>query len=93
MEEDNDHETWLNEAATLLNVARRKRETLEPALRQLCMRAFRDFHFSSMVIMDYMVISTPGLFGEAGFSDEEVDALMPTIERIVREEAAVRYGE
>jgi hypothetical protein len=90
--EDNDHETWLNEARALLTVARRKRETLEPALRRLCKLAFREFRFSPMVIMDYMVVSTPGVFGEAGFSDEEVDALMPTIDRIVSEEWAARNG-
>jgi hypothetical protein len=85
MDED-DHDVWLREAAELLAVARQKPETLEPALRQLSRRAFGDFRFAPSVILDYMVVSTPGLFGEAGYSDTEVDELMPTIDRIVGEE-------
>lgn len=89
MDED-DHDLWLREAAELLAVARRKPETLEAALRQLSRRAFRGFLFAPSVVLDYMVVSTPGLFGEAGFSDTEVDELMPTIDRVVGEEWAAR---
>jgi hypothetical protein len=88
--DDADHDVWLREAGELLAVARRQPETLEPALRQLSRRAFRDFRFSPSVMLDYMVVSTPGLFGEAGYSDAEVDELMPTIDRIVGEEWAAR---
>jgi hypothetical protein len=92
MDED-DHDIWLKEAAELLAAARQKPEMLEPALRQLSRRAFRDFLFAPSVILDYMVVSTPGLFGEAGYSDAEIDDLMPTIDRIVGEEwAASRAG-
>ena len=89
MDED-DHDVWLREAADLLAVARRQPETLEAALRQMSRRAFRDLLFAPSVILDYMVVSTPGLFGEAGFSDAEVDELMPTIDRIVGEEWSAR---
>ena len=91
MDED-DHDVWLREAGELLAVARQKPETLELALRQLSRRAFRDFLFAPSVILDYMVVSTPGLFGEAGFSDAEVDALMPMIDRIVGEEWTARHA-
>lgn len=87
---DDDHDVWLREATELLATARRKPETLEPALRHLSRRAFRDFLFAPSVILDYMVVSTPSLFGEAGYPDEEVDELMPTIDRIVGEEWAAR---
>ena len=87
---DDDHDIWLQEAAKLLAAARRDPSTLEPSLRQLCKRAFRDFHFSPSIILDYMVVSSPGLFEEAGFSDDEIDEMMPTIDRIVEEEWAAR---
>jgi hypothetical protein len=63
---------------------------LEASLRQLCKRAFRDFQFAPSVVLDYMVVSSPGLFEEAGFSEEEIDELMPTIDRIVEHEWAAR---
>jgi|GEM_PF-4775589 len=87
---DDDHDIWLEEAGKLLAVARHDPSAVEPSLRQLCKRAFRDFQFSPSVILDYMVVSSPGLFEEAGFSDEEIDELMPTIDRIVGEEWAAR---
>jgi hypothetical protein len=91
--DDEDHDVWLEEAGGMLAAARRSPETLEAALRQLSRRAFRDFHLSPSVILDYMVVSAPGLLGEAGYSDAEVDELIPTIERIVGEEwAAGRAG-
>lgn len=55
-------------------------------------RAFRGFLFSPAVILDYMAVTTPGLFREAGYSDAEVDELMPTIDRIIGEEWAARPG-
>jgi hypothetical protein len=87
---DDDHDVWLQEAGELLAAARRDPSTLEPSLHQLCKRAFRDFQFAPTVILDYMVVSSPGLFEEAGFSDAEIDQLMPTIDRIVGEEWAAR---
>jgi hypothetical protein len=86
-----EHDFWLKEAGEMLAAARRRPEALEAALRQLSRRAFRDFRLSPSVIMDYMVVSTPGLLGEAGYSDAEVDELMPTIERIVGEEWAAGH--
>ena len=44
------------------------------------------------MILDYLVVSTPGLFAEAGYSDAEVDGLMPTIDRILGEEWAGRHA-
>ena len=85
---DDDHDIWMGEAGKLLRVARRDAGTLESSLRQLCNRAFREFQFTPSVILDYMVVSSPGLFEVAGFSDEEINQLMPTIDRIVGEEWA-----
>src|SRR5688500_11622064 len=90
---DDDHDIWLREARELLGIARHKPDTLEDAIRQMSRRAFRDFLFSPSVILDYMVVSTPGLFGEAGYSDAEVDELMPMIDRIVAQEWAARSVE
>ena len=70
--------------------ARADRDTLEPALRQMCRRAFRDSRFPPSFVIDYLVVSTPSLFGEAGFSDDEVDDFMPTLDRVVGEEWAAR---
>jgi hypothetical protein len=88
--DDDDHDVWLREAGELLATARRKPETFESALRRLSRRAFRDFLFSPSVVLDYMVVSTPGLLGDAGYSDAEVDQLMPTIDRVIAEEWAAR---
>jgi hypothetical protein len=87
---DNDGEVRLSEARELLAAARVDRHTLEPALRRMCRRAFRDFRFPPSFVVDYLVVSTPSLFAEAGFSDDEVDELMPTIDLIVGEEWAAR---
>lgn len=87
---DDDHETWLRDARELLGAARSGARELEPVLRQLCQRAFRDFRFSPSVVIDYLVVSTPGLFEEVGFSEDEVDKLMPLVDRAVREEWAAR---
>jgi predicted kinase len=85
-----DHDVWLQEANKLLSGARHDPTTLAPALRQLCKRAFRDFRFAPSIILDYMAVSSPGLFEEAGFSDAEIDELMPTIDRIIGEEWSAR---
>jgi hypothetical protein len=53
---------------------------------------FRDFQFPASFVVDYLVVSTPSLFGEAGFSDDEVDDFMPTIDRIIHEEWSARRG-
>jgi hypothetical protein len=89
MNED-DHDIWLTEARELLIAARAERHKLKPALRQMCRRAFRDFQFPPSLVLDYLVASTPSLFGGAGFSDDEVDALMPTLDRVVSDEWAAR---
>src|SRR3954462_13274624 len=86
----NDEEIWLGEARGLLAAARVDGDTLEAALRRMCRPPFRDSRFPPSFVIDYLVVSTPSLFGEARFSDDEVDELMPTIDRIVGEEWAGR---
>lgn len=88
---DDDHDVWLGEAAKQLMVARRSPERLESALRRLSRRAFNDFRFPPSLVVDYLVVSTPGLFGEAGYSDSEIDELMPIIDQIIGEEWAARH--
>jgi len=83
----------LQVARSLLAVARRDPGTLEQSLHYLCKRAFRDFQFAPSVILDYMVVSSPGLFEEAGFSEAEIDELMPTIDRVVGEEWVGRHAD
>jgi hypothetical protein len=41
-------------------------------------------------VVDHLAVSTPGLFAEVGLSDDEIDELMPTVDRVVGEEWAAR---
>jgi hypothetical protein len=41
-------------------------------------------------LVDYMVVSTSGVFEEAGYSEQEMDSLVHVLDRIVEEEWAAR---
>jgi hypothetical protein len=92
MDED-DHDPWLNESRSLLAAARGDTKRVVEAVRQLSLVAFRQWRFSPAIVFDYLFISTPGLFGEAGYSDAEVDSLMPQIESCVELAWAHRAAE
>jgi hypothetical protein len=83
---DDDHETWLAQARELLKAARADAAELEPSIRHLCRLAFREFRFDPSFVIDSLVVSTPSLFSEAGFSDDEVDQLMPAIDQVIERE-------
>lgn len=85
MNDDEQVGVWLNESRALLATARGDDKRIENALVKLSLTAFRQLRFSPMIVWDYLTISTPGLFGEAGYSDAEVDSLMPVIERAIIE--------
>ena len=87
---DNDEEIWLGEARGLLAAARADRGHARTGGSPDVSRAFRDSRFPPSFVIDYLVVSTPSLFGEAGFSDDEVDDFTPTLDRVVGEEWAAR---
>ena len=82
MDEDN-HDLWLDESRSLLAAARGDSRRVAQAVRQLSLVAFQQLQFSPAIVFDYLFVSTPGLFSESGYSDEEVDSLMPQIESAV----------
>ena len=60
----------------------------EPALRQICREASRTHAMAPSEFVDYMVVSSPGVFEEAGYSEQEMDSLAHVLDRIVEEEWA-----
>ena len=87
---DADHDAWLSASRQLLLAAHGDPIRVRAAVRQLALNAFRQLLFSPAIVFDYLFISTPGLFGEAGYTDDEGDSLMPSIEAAVGEAWAVR---
>jgi hypothetical protein len=79
-----DHDEWLNASRALLADARGDPARIEEAIRQVCASGFSEMRFSPMIVWDYPAVSTPGLFVEAGYTDAEVDALMPVIESVMK---------
>jgi hypothetical protein len=79
-----DEDAWLNDSRSLLAAARGDTQRVSAAVHQLAVAAFERLHYSPAIVFDYLFVSTPGLFGEAGYSDSEVDFLMPQIEISVR---------
>jgi hypothetical protein len=90
---EDDHDPWLVESRSLLAAARGNPRSVAEAVRQLADTAFRKLRFSPAIVFDYLFVSTPGLFGEAGYSDAEVDSLMPQIESSVESAWANRAAE
>jgi hypothetical protein len=91
MTEDNaEHDAWVEQSRLLLIAARGDHERVRGAVYALSLGAFRQLLFSPAIVFDYLFVSTPGLFGEAGYTDAEVDSLMPAIEAAVRGAWAVR---
>lgn len=82
-DEEDDHEPWLDQSRALLAAAKGDDRRVSKAVFDLSLTAFRDLHLSPSIVWDYLTISTPGLFGEAGYTDDEVDALMPVIEKAI----------
>lgn len=74
---------WLDASRAALTAARGDPARIEAAIASLAGAAARDLSFSPTIVWDYLTVSTPGLLGEAGFDDAEVDALMPTIDRAI----------
>jgi hypothetical protein len=91
--DENDHDPWLNESRSLLAAARGDPKRFVDAVRQLSLVAFRQWKFSPAIVFDYLFVSTPGLFEEAGYSNAEVDSLMPQIESCVESAWAQRAAE
>jgi hypothetical protein len=79
------HDAWLAESRALLAAARGNPRRVGEAVREIARAGFRDLELSPAIVWDYLTVSSPGLFGEAGYSDAEVDALTPEIERAMAE--------
>lgn len=90
---EGNHELWLDESRSLLMVARGDLQRVAEAVRQLSLVAFRQFEFSPAIVFDYLFVSTPGLFSDSGYSDAEVESLMPQIESAVESAWANRGAE
>jgi len=90
---DGDINAWLQESRSLLVAARGNDLRVSRAVAQLSATAFRQLRFSPSIVFDYLFVSTPGLFGEAGYSDSEVDAIMAQIENSVGSAWANRAAE
>ena len=86
---EGDYDDWFSQTRNRLASVRGTAEC-EPALREICREAFRTHEMAPSELVDYMVVSTPGVFEEAGYSEPEMDSLVHVLDRIVEEEWAAR---
>jgi hypothetical protein len=86
---EGDYDNWFSQTQNRLASVRGTAE-FEPALREICREAFRTHEMAPSELVDYMVVSTPGVFEEAGYSEQEMDSLVHVLDRIVEEEWAAR---
>jgi hypothetical protein len=70
--------------------AARNSPAFEDTLRDVCRHAFRAEQMGPSELIDYMVVSTPGVFEEAGYSEAEIDSIVHALDRVVEEEWAAR---
>ena len=86
---EGDYDNWFAQTRNGLAAVRGTVE-FEPALREICREAFHTYDMAPSELVDYMVVSTPGVFEEAGYSEQEMDSLVHVFDRIVEEEWAAR---
>lgn len=84
-----DYDDWFTQTKDRLALVRGIAE-FEPTLRDICREAFRTYEMAPSELVDYMVVSSPGVFEEAGYSEEEMDLLVHVFDRIVEEEWATQ---
>jgi hypothetical protein len=72
---------WLDDGRAALRSAKGDRERVAAGIFAFCDRGRRGLFLTPLVVCDYLVVSYPGLLGNAGFSDEEVEQLVPTVEQ------------
>lgn len=73
--------SWLNDGRAPARAAKGDRERVAASIFAFCDRGRRQLFFAPLVVWDYLAVSYPGLLGEAGFADDEVEQLMPTVEK------------
>jgi hypothetical protein len=86
---EGDYDNWFLQTQDRL-ASVRGAAGFEPALRQICRDAFRTHAMAPSELVDYMIVSTPGVFEAAGYSEQEMDSLVHVLDRIVEEEWAAR---
>ena len=86
---EGDYDNWFSQTQKRLASVRGTAE-FESALREICREAFRTHEMAPAELVDYMVVSTPGVFEEAGYSEQEMDSLVHVLDRIVEEAWAAR---
>ena len=70
---------WLENGPASLAASRGNPAAVRDAVYRFC-AAGRALELSPLTTWDYLIISSPGILGEAGFTDEEVEQLYPIIE-------------
>src|SRR5688500_176575 len=70
---------WLEGGPASLAAARGNPAAVREAVYRFCAEG-RALELSPLTTWDYLIISSPGMLGAAGFTDEEVDQLYPIIE-------------
>ena len=72
---------WLDDGTAAVRAAKGDPERVAAAVLAFCSRGRRELFLSPLVVWDYLAVSYPGVLGEAGFSDDEVEQLMPAVEQ------------
>jgi hypothetical protein len=88
---EGDYDNWFAQTRNRLSAVRGTVE-FEPALREICREAFCTYEMAPSELVDYMVVSTPGVFEEAGYSEQQMDSLVYVFHRIVEEQWAARHA-
>ena len=70
---------WLENGSASLAASRGNPAALRDAVYRFCAGG-RALGLSPLTTWDYLIVSSPGILGEAGFTDEEVEQLYPMIE-------------
>jgi hypothetical protein len=76
-----EHDPWLAASTATLRAARGDETRIAEAVRDVCSRGRRELFLAPIVVWDYLAVSWPGLFGDAGYSSEELEQLMPVVEK------------
>jgi hypothetical protein len=75
------HNAWLAASTAALRSAGGNGARVAQAVRGICDRGRREILLPPLAVWDYLAVSWPGLFGDAGYSAAEVEQLMPVIEK------------
>jgi hypothetical protein len=86
------YDSWFAQTRDRLAAVRGTAE-FEVTLRRVCRDAFRAHGMVPSELVDCMVISTPGVFEEAGYSEAEMDSLIHVLDQIVDQEWAGERAE